>query len=211
MATKRSLLDGSDGVVYVFADEVRTFYGPGHFEDVYVVTKGSELQYVATLSLVTSMDLSSNNLSGEIPKELTSLVELLSLNLSGNRLTGMIPKKTGDMKKLESLDFSRNQLSGEIPSSISSLTFLSYLNLSFNNLSGRIPTSTQLQSFNASCFIGNKLCGPPVNKDCTVNGVTPNNRNEEGKGDRPEVDWFYLCMALGFAVVHASNLDPINK
>ncbi|KAK2979258.1 hypothetical protein RJ640_001648 [Escallonia rubra] len=130
-------------------------------EDAYVVTKGRELQYVATLFPITSMDLSSNNLSGEIPKELTSLVRLRSLNLSGNRLTGMIPKKIGDMDLLESLDFSINQLSGEIPSSISSLTFLSYLNLSFNNLSGRIPTSTQLQSFNASCFIGNELCGPP--------------------------------------------------
>ncbi|KAK2993036.1 hypothetical protein RJ640_029245, partial [Escallonia rubra] len=174
-------------------------YSGEFFEDAYVVTKGRELQYDGTLSLVTSMDLSSNNLSGEVPKELTSLVGLRSLNLSGNFLTGMIPKKIGDMELLESLDFSRNQLSGEIPSSVSSLTFLSHLNLAFNNLSGRIPTSTQLQSFNASCFIGNKFCGPPVSKNCTVNGVAPDNRNEEGKGDGPEVDWFYLCMALGFA------------
>ncbi|KAK2969202.1 hypothetical protein RJ640_024533 [Escallonia rubra] len=180
-----------------------------HSEDAYVVTKGSELQYDATLSLVTNMDLSSNNLSGEIPKELTSLVGLRSLNLSGNCLTGKIPKKIGDMELLESLDFSRNQLSGGIPSSISSLTFLSYLNLSFNNLSGRIPSSTQLQSFDASCFIGNKLCGPPVSKNCTVNGVMPDNRDEEGKGDRPEVDWFYLCMALGFATGFWGVCGPI--
>ncbi|KAK3037616.1 hypothetical protein RJ639_030393, partial [Escallonia herrerae] len=118
-------------------------------EDAYVVTKGSEFQYDATLPFVTSMDLSSNSLSGEIPKELASLVGLRSLNLSGNCLTGMIPKNVGDMELLESLDFSRNQLS--------------------------------------------------VSKNCTVNGVMPDNRNEEGKGDRPEVDWFYVCMALGFA------------
>ncbi|KAK2991179.1 hypothetical protein RJ640_002293 [Escallonia rubra] len=126
----------------------------------------------------------------------------------------MIPKKIGDMKLLESLDFSRNQLSCEIRSSISSLTFLSYLNLSFNNLSGRIPTSTQLQSFNASCFIGNKLCGPPISKNYNVNGVTPDNRYEEGKGDRPEVDWFYLCMALGFAAActdYVLLLDSVVK
>ncbi|KAK2991191.1 hypothetical protein RJ640_002305, partial [Escallonia rubra] len=184
-------------------------YERDRFEDAYVVKKGSEMQYVAILFLVTSMDLSSNNLSGEIPKELTNLVGLQSLNLSGNRLTGMIPNKIGDMKLLESLDFSRNQLSGEIPSSISSLTFLSYLNLSFNNLSGRVPTSTQLQSFNASCFIGNKLCGPPISKNCNVNGVTPDNRNEEGKGDRPKVDWFYLCMALGFAVGFWAVCGPV--
>ncbi|KAK2979254.1 hypothetical protein RJ640_001644, partial [Escallonia rubra] len=196
MATEMS---NGDILLYVVEVGGSHIYARERFEDAYVVKKGSEFQYVATLFLVTSMDLSSNNLSGEIPKELTNLVGLQSLNLSGNRLTGMIPKKIGDMKLLESLDFSRNQLSGEIPSSISSLTFLSYLNLSFNNLSGQIPTSTQLQSFNASCFIGNKLCGPPISKNCNVNGVTPDNRNEEGKGDRPEVDWFYLCMALGFA------------
>ncbi|KAK2969204.1 hypothetical protein RJ640_024535 [Escallonia rubra] len=207
MATKISI----GGMISYGGDNSYSRYGSAFLEDDYVVTKGSELQYDGTLFLVKSMDLSSNSLSGEIPKELSSLVGLKSLNLSRNCLTGMIPKKIGDMKLLESLDFSRNRLSGEIPSSISSLTFLSYLNLSFNNLSGLIPTSTELQSFNASCFIGNKLYGPPTSKDCTVNGVTPDNRNEEGKGDRPEVDWFYLCMALGFAVVHASNLDPINK
>ncbi|KAK2983133.1 hypothetical protein RJ640_022605 [Escallonia rubra] len=178
----------------------------GFYENAYVVTKGSVLQYDTLLFLVRSMDLSNNSLSGEIPKELTSLVGLQSLNLSGNCLTGVIPKKVGDMKLLESLDFSRNQLSGEIPSSISRLTFLHYLNLSFNNLSGRIPSSTQLQSFHASCFLGNKLCGPPVSKNCTV---TSDNRNEEGKGDRPEVDWFYLCMALGFAVGFWAVCGPI--
>ncbi|KAK2991189.1 hypothetical protein RJ640_002303, partial [Escallonia rubra] len=197
MATEMS---NGDEIIYWFDIRDWRTNGLSPFEDAYVVTKGRELQYVATLFLVTSMDLSSNNLSGEIPKELTSLVRLRSLNLSGNRLTGMIPKKIGDMKFLESLDFSRNQLSGEIPSSISILTFLSCLNLSFNNLSGQIPSGTQIQGFNASCFIGNKLCGPPVSKNCTVNGVTPDNRNEESKGDRPEVDWFYLCMALGFVV-----------
>ncbi|KAK2999125.1 hypothetical protein RJ639_022919 [Escallonia herrerae] len=201
----------SNGDEILYSVEVGDWgsYGRSPFEDAYVVTKGSELQYVATLFLVKSMDLSSNNLSGEIPKELTSLVGLRSLNLSGNRLTGMIPKKIGDMKFLESLDFSRNQLSGEIPSSISILTFLSCLNLSFNNLSGRIPSGTQIQGFNASCFIGNKLCGTPVSKNCTVNGVTPDNQNEESKGDRPEVDWFYLCMALGFAVGFWAVCGPL--
>ncbi|KAK2991186.1 hypothetical protein RJ640_002300 [Escallonia rubra] len=206
MATEVS--DGEE-ISYMVRVGDKDSYLRDRIENAYVVTKGSELQYDATLFLVTSMDLSSNNLSGEIPKELTSLVGLLSLNLSGNRLTGMIPKKIGDMKKLESLDFSRNQLSGEIPSSISRLTFLSYLNLSFNNLSGRIPTSTQLQSFNASCFIGNKLCGPPLSKNCTINGVMPDNRNEEGKGDRPKVDWFYLCMSLGFAVGFWAVCGPV--
>ncbi|KAK6138289.1 hypothetical protein DH2020_027980 [Rehmannia glutinosa] len=127
-----------------------------------VTTKGSELHYDTILRLVTNIDLSKNNLSGDIPKEITSLVELRSLNLSGNHLTGLVPDSIGNMKQLESLDFSRNSLSSEIPSSFTIMSSLSYLNLSCNNLTGKIPESTQLLGFNESSFIGNHLCGRPL-------------------------------------------------
>ncbi|KAL7261970.1 hypothetical protein ACSBR1_000378 [Camellia fascicularis] len=106
-----------------------------HFDDGYfidnalLVTKGSVYQYDKILSLVVSMDLSNNNISGNIPDELISLVGLRLLNFSGNHLTGVIPKKTNNMVLLESLDLSGSQLSGEIPSSMSGLAFLSYLNV----------------------------------------------------------------------------------
>ncbi|KAM6586396.1 hypothetical protein CsatA_009001 [Cannabis sativa] len=63
------------------------------------------------------------------------------------------------MTDLESLDLSRNRLCGHIPTRLSSLSFLSHLNLSYNNLSGQIPIGTQLQSMDASSFVGNKLFG----------------------------------------------------
>ncbi|KAL7253656.1 hypothetical protein ACSBR1_008073 [Camellia fascicularis] len=169
-------------------------------ENAFLVTKGREVEYSTTLKFVTSIDLSENNLSGEIPKELTGLVGLHSLNLSGNHFTGEIPKNIGDMEQLESLDFSLNQLCGEIPLSMSSLTFLSHLNLSYNNLIGQIPLSTQLQSLENSSFVGNKLCGPPL-PNCDTNKAIPKVRhggNEEGEGF-PEV-WFYAISALGFIV-----------
>ncbi|THG08816.1 hypothetical protein TEA_024267 [Camellia sinensis var. sinensis] len=173
----------------------------GFVENADLVTKGNNHRYVKILTLVSSIDLSNNNISGNIPKDLTSLLGLFSLNLSGNHLIGEIPKNIGDMRSLESLDLSKNQLYGEIPPSMSDLTFLSYLNLSYNNLSGKIPLSTQLQSFNPSSFIGNKLCGLPLANNCSVDGKTPNVRNEgvnEGFGSK--VDWFYLSMAFGFVV-----------
>ncbi|XP_058076373.1 receptor-like protein EIX2 [Magnolia sinica] len=43
------------------------------------------------------MDLSSNNLSGEIPEGLTGLLGLRILNLSGNHLTGKIPGNIGEI------------------------------------------------------------------------------------------------------------------
>ncbi|THG05713.1 hypothetical protein TEA_013395 [Camellia sinensis var. sinensis] len=178
-------------------------------ENAILVTKGRIFEYSTILQLVTSMDLSKNILSGEIPEGLTTLVELRSLNLSGNHLTGRIPEHIGDMGLLESLDFSLNQLWGEIPSSMSSLTFLSHLNLSYNNLIGRIPLSTQLQSLDNSSFVGNNLCGPPL-ANCDSNMIKPkvgHSGNEEEE-EFPKV-WFFAILALGFVVGFWAVLGPL--
>ncbi|KAM4085111.1 hypothetical protein ACJW30_10G002100 [Castanea mollissima] len=180
------------------------------FESELLVIKGESLEYSTTLQLVNIIDLSNNNLSGEIPKEVASLQGLQSLNLSSNILTGMIPENIGDMGSLESIDFSINQLCGQIPQSMSSLTFLSHLNLSNNNLIGRIPSSTQLQSLSASSFFGNKLCGPPLTDSCTINYVKPNIQNKRSKDfGGLKVDWFFVSMALGFVVGFWLVLGPL--
>ncbi|XP_031112583.1 receptor-like protein EIX2 [Ipomoea triloba] len=169
-------------------------------ESALVTTKGLEYEYASIpLSLFVEMDLSSNNFIGDIPIELTNLLRLRSLNLSRNNLTENIPTEMGNMKLLESLDLSRNQLFGKIPSSFSSLYSLGVLDLSYNNLFGKIPPGTQLQGFNASCYGGNNLCGPPVSQNCSVgDGEIPKNKT---KGDGCcGVDWFYVSMAIGFAV-----------
>ncbi|KAJ9130510.1 hypothetical protein P3X46_034442 [Hevea brasiliensis] len=185
-----------------------SFFG----DDALIVMKGRMVEYEKILKFVKSIDLSDNNFSGEIPKEITSLLSLQSLNLSANLLSGKIPENIGAMKMLEVLDFSQNQLFGGIPQSITNLTFLSLLNLSNNNLSGRIPTSTQLLTFSSSSFVGNKgLCGPPLSENCSDNGVILNNGKEEEKekGDGVKVDWFYVSMALGFIVGFWSVLGPL--
>ncbi|XP_059653492.1 receptor-like protein EIX2 [Cornus florida] len=168
-----------------------------------LVTKGRESEYKDILGLVTSIDLSHNNLSGSIPDDFSSLDALRFLNLSHNKITGKIPENVGGMTILESLDISRNHLSGEIPQSMSNLTFLSYLDLSYNFFNGRIPTGTQLQSFNATSYIGNaELCGAPLNNNCTREeesqgrGVTSMEEEEEEYG----MVWFYISMGPGFVV-----------
>ncbi|EYU31379.1 hypothetical protein MIMGU_mgv1a020154mg [Erythranthe guttata] len=168
-------------------------------ESATISTKGSEYQYDTTLALVTNIDLSSNNLLGDIPKELTSLVELRSLNLSGNHFTGLIPQAIGDMKQLESLDLSRNSLSGEMPNSFRAMSTLNYLNLSYNQLTGRIPESTQLRGFDNSSFIGNDLCGFPLTRNCSSGG--PNKREDNGSDDKSssKIEWFYVFLSLGYA------------
>ena len=123
-----------------------------------------------------------------------SLLQLVGLNVSRNNLVGEIPQTIGQMKQLQSLDLSRNQFSGKIPSSMSELNFLSVIDLSYNNLSGKIPTSTQLQSLKASDFIGNPtLCGPPLIQKCPGDYGNKDDEDEFGK-------WFYVGTGFGFAI-----------
>ncbi|XP_062102883.1 receptor-like protein EIX2 [Humulus lupulus] len=173
-----------------------------------IVAKGRQQEYNSTLYLVNSLDMSDNNLSGEIPMELTSLILLGTLNLSMNHLTGSIPSTIGNCEKLETLDLSMNNLSGPIPQNMSSLTFLNHLNLSYNNLSGKIPTKNQFQTLNdASIYEGNSgLCGDPLLRDCDDNVKYPHIPEEDGEGkgggvsDVFEKMGFVISIVMGFIV-----------
>ncbi|XP_020082693.1 probable leucine-rich repeat receptor-like protein kinase At5g63930 [Ananas comosus] len=166
-----------------------------------LVIKGDERLYSNILDLLESIDLSDNNLSGEIPDEIGDLWALQNLNLSQNHLSGSIPDNVGKMKYLESLDLRMNNLSGTIPQSLSALTYLNHLNLSYNNLSGPIPTGNQLQTLpDPSIYIGNPyLCGPPITKNCstneTIHGFSEGPTNTSNKFERLSL---YVSVILGF-------------
>ncbi|KAJ0764585.1 putative leucine-rich repeat-containing, plant-type, leucine-rich repeat domain superfamily [Helianthus annuus] len=159
-----------------------------------LVTKGRVSTYDNILYLVTTIDLSNNKFSGSIPDELVSLLGLRFLNLSKNNLTGQIPNSFSKTGMLESLDLSVNHLNGNIPSSLSSLTSLSFLDVSYNNLVGRIPTGPQLQTFNESSFIGNKLCGYPL-PVCSPNTNDPRGPDDE-HDESDGIDWMLVIFTL---------------
>uniref|UniRef100_A0A7N2LLV2 Uncharacterized protein n=2 Tax=Quercus lobata TaxID=97700 RepID=A0A7N2LLV2_QUELO len=174
-------------------------YG-SYVENVQLVPKEKEMEYEENLILVRLIDLSSNNLSGSIPAEISDLSELRFLNLSRNHLMGKIPEKIGSLKELESVDLSQNHLSGKIPPSMSNLTFLGLLDLSYNDLSGRIPSSNQLQSFDAVRYIGNpQLCGDPLPKNCTIEEQSLNRSPIGSVEDDSKNSNFYIGMGVGFA------------
>ncbi|KAI9092757.1 hypothetical protein K1719_027554 [Acacia pycnantha] len=134
--------------------------------DIEVFDKGKEMYY-KFFKDVNIIDLSTNNLSGEIPKALFNLTQMRSLNLSWNHLIGKVLEEIGGMKVLDCLDLSYNKFSREISLTISSLSFLSFLNLSYNNFIGQIQLGTQIQSFDSWSFVGNMdLCGDPLPKKC---------------------------------------------
>ncbi|KAM1761774.1 hypothetical protein ACFX12_004498 [Malus domestica] len=134
---------------------------------------------------------------------MTSLIALGTLNLSRNQLRGNIPSTIGNLHWLETLDLAHNCLSGQIPQSYSSLSLLAHVNLSFNNLVGRIPLGNQLQTLeDSSIYEGNPLlCGVPLSTKCPRD-ETPHFPSSD-EGDNKDDDdngklWLYVSITLSF-------------
>ena len=111
------------------------------------------------LPRLTKFNVSSNNVSGSIPKAVSHCTSLMSMDLSCNGLVGEIPKGIEYLKDLNILNLSRNHLSGHIPNAFGAMKSLVTLDLSHNNLVGRVPTDGQFLVFGNNSFAGNpNLC-----------------------------------------------------
>ncbi|MCY4205647.1 MAG: S8 family serine peptidase [Bacteroidetes bacterium] len=89
--------------------------------------------------LLIELDLSENNLKGELPSEIQNLVNLELLSLISNDLVGPIPMGLGNLRKLEHLEIGSNQLTGNISVELGELSRIETLDLSENQLVGKIP------------------------------------------------------------------------
>lgn len=125
---------------------------------------------VTGLTQIQKLDLSINNLNGNIP-DFSSLTQLNYLDLSETGLTGTIPTSLASLTSLQFLNlgvmhfplsdwtnriyrgiitpiFKQNKLTGSIPVLFTQLVNLKVLNLAFNSLTGTIPdlsSCSQLQ------------------------------------------------------------------
>ncbi|XLU55132.1 hypothetical protein S245_049780 [Arachis hypogaea] len=86
------------------------------------------------------MDLSNNNLRGELSDCWKGFESLVVLDLSNNQLYGNMPKSLGSLRNIQSIHFEGNNFSGEIPSSLHNCTQLQVFDVAGNKLSGTIPT-----------------------------------------------------------------------
>ncbi|GAB4860813.1 hypothetical protein Ancab_035976 [Ancistrocladus abbreviatus] len=85
---------------------------------------------------VTAVDLSGNNISGEIFGNFSLLTGLSSLDLSQNTLSGQIPSDLNGCTKLKYLNLSHNILQGRL--NLTGLKGLEILDLSLNRIEGEI-------------------------------------------------------------------------
>jgi len=93
------------------------------------------------LDSLVEVNLKNNEFTGEIPKHITTLVQLERLNLSGNQFEGEFPKEFKALEKLYYLNLSNNHLAGELPEEIGRLIELTYLSLHDNNFEKTLPST----------------------------------------------------------------------
>ncbi|KAL3512152.1 hypothetical protein ACH5RR_024869 [Cinchona calisaya] len=148
---------------------------------------------LSNLTLLRTLSLRLNHLSGPLPTDLSQLTHLRNLYLQGNEFSGPISSSVLGLLSLVRLNLADNEFSGEIPSGFSNLTHLRTLYLQSNNLSGSIPdlglpklvqfnvsfnslngsVPKSLEGMPVSAFSGNTLlCGKPLDI-CPKNETTP--------------------------------------
>ncbi|KAL5573052.1 hypothetical protein UlMin_022649 [Ulmus minor] len=86
------------------------------------------------------LDISFNQLSGELPDCWSHFSELVILMLTSNNLSGRIPISFGSLTSIESLHLGENNLNEELPSSLKNCRKLRVLDVGENKLLGPIPT-----------------------------------------------------------------------
>ncbi|KAL5661202.1 hypothetical protein ACJX0J_028327, partial [Zea mays] len=161
------------------------------------VLSGELTRSVTALNLV-HIDLSSNQLTGEIPQDFGNLKNLTTLFLYNNQLTGTIPVSIGLLPQLRDIRLFQNELSGELPPELGKHSPLGNLEVCLNNLSGPLRGSLCANGklFDIVAF-NNSFSGelPAALGDCvTLNNLMLYNNNFSG--DFPEKVWSFPNLTL---------------
>ncbi|WMV15334.1 hypothetical protein MTR67_008719 [Solanum verrucosum] len=86
------------------------------------------------------LELSINEFSGTVPRELANLTSLTGLYLGEQHLGGEIPEELGNLKNLQVLSLYHSEFTGSVPASIFNMSALQNLALEANSLSGTLPS-----------------------------------------------------------------------
>ncbi len=95
---------------------------------------------------LTTVNLSRNGFSGNLPLNFNELTGLITFNLSNNKFTGTIPALSR-LVSLRTLNLSFNQFTGALPASFVSLTSLTSFVLNDNKIKD-LPNLSALRSLN---------------------------------------------------------------
>ncbi|WP_281615188.1 DUF4493 domain-containing protein [Flammeovirga sp. SubArs3] len=109
-----------------------------HLNDMGLAGNLNELVDFRDFPDLLILDMSQNQLSGELPSSLSELKSINKINLSSNGFSGGIPDKWESLIELGTLKLNSNQLTGDIPNYLNDFEDLWILKLENNNFSGVI-------------------------------------------------------------------------
>ncbi|KAI5428315.1 probably inactive leucine-rich repeat receptor-like protein kinase At5g48380 [Lathyrus oleraceus] len=125
--------------------------------------KGEFPRGIQNCSSLTGLDLSLNSLSKTIPDDISSLVGyVVTLDLSSNDFTGEIPVSLSNCTYLNTLRLDQNQFTGQIPLQFASLTRIKTFSVSNNLLSGQVPNFKEGIVTKDNYANNSALCGGPL-------------------------------------------------
>ncbi|PWA46872.1 protein kinase-like domain-containing protein [Artemisia annua] len=165
--------------IYVFNLATNNFHGRGEADDMRFIDSLKNCTNLEELVLYNCnligvlpisignlsnqlriLSLSDNQLYGNLPSSISSLIGLTTLRLEFNRFKGKIPTTIGKLQKLQDLELYDNQFSGPIPDAIGNLSLLIKLYLFSNKLEGHIPSSLgNCEKLNGLDLSFNRLSG----------------------------------------------------
>ncbi|XP_028063704.1 receptor-like protein EIX1 [Camellia sinensis] len=125
---------------------------------------GVELKY---------LDVSNNQLAGELPDCLGKFEALSILSLAYNNLYGAIPNSIGSLSQIQTLNLRNNNLSGELLSSLKSCTELRIIDLGVNRFTGKLPAwiGTHLTNLIVVSLRSNEFNGSIPQHICHLNHI----------------------------------------
>lgn len=120
-------------------------------------------------TFLTKIILQNNNLSGSIPSEIKSLVNLTDVSLVNHNLSGAVLPIFTSLDKLKVLDLRDNEFHGELLPSIGQMQSLRILYLEGNKFTGKIPADiAKSQALVAITMHRNKLTGTMPDAICNA-------------------------------------------
>lgn len=164
----------------------------------------------------TSLDLSDNELSGELPDCWRDMSELVILNLGNNNFSGKLPSSLGSLYQLQTLNLRHNSLVGELPLSMKNCSKLNLLDVGNNKLSGNIPewVGTHLTSLIVLSLRSNEFHGSIPPQMCQLNFIQIldlSENNISGKIPGCVGNFIALVQSRSSSVVHLYSTYQLMK
>jgi Leucine-rich repeat (LRR) protein len=111
------------------------------------------------LEAMYALDLSHNNIQGTFPNQVGYMFSIKTLYLHQNQMTGAIPADIGFLEQCQDLNLGHNAFTNTIPSEINRLYNLVSLTLQHNQLSGQVPWVSKLANLRTIAINDNRLNG----------------------------------------------------